>query len=168
KAYGMGINGLYINLKGRERDGIVDPSDKQALMDEISAKLVQAVDPKTGKHPVQVAYQAEKVYSGAQIEHGPDMQIGYALGYRGSWSTALGGVSDDLVEDNTEAWCGDHCIATDLVPGVIFSNRPIKLDTPTLEDLAPTILDHFGITPPEVMKGGDVFEANSRRADKKS
>ncbi|HRX83632.1 MAG TPA: alkaline phosphatase family protein [Phycisphaerae bacterium] len=162
RAYGMGINGLYINLAGRERDGIVKPEDKQALMDELCAKLAKVVDPETGQHPVQVVYQAEKVYSGAQIAHGPDMQVGYSLGYRGSWSTALGGVSDDLIEANTEAWCGDHCIATNLVPGVIFSSEPIKLDTPTLEDLAPTILHYYGISQPPVMKGGDVFEAGSR------
>ncbi len=162
RAYGMGINGLYINLKGREGRGIVDPADKQALMDEICAGLEQAVDPATGRHPIKEVYQAHEVYSGDQIRRGPDMQIGYALEYRGSWSTALGGVPEELVEDNTEAWCGDHCIATDLVPGVIFSNRRIKLQRPTLEDLAPTILREFDIAPPPVMHGGSVFEADSR------
>lgn len=162
RAYGMGINGLYINLAGRERDGIVKPEEKQALMDELCAKLAAVVDPANGQHPVKVVYQSDKVYSGAQIARGPDMQVGYALGYRGSWSTALGGLGEGLIEMNEEAWCGDHCIATDLVPGVIFSSRPVKLATPTLEDLAPTILRFYGINPPAVMKGGDVFEANSR------
>jgi predicted AlkP superfamily phosphohydrolase/phosphomutase len=162
RAYGMGINGLYVNLAGRERDGIVQPVQRQALMDEICAKLQQVVDPQTGQRAIKTVYQADKVYAGAQIARGPDMQVGYALGFRGSWSTALGGVPEELFEDNTEAWCGDHCIATDLVPGVIFANRPIKLDTPTLEDLAPTILRYYNIDPPQVMRGGNVFEANSR------
>jgi len=162
RAYGMGINGLYINQAGRERDGIVKPAEKQALMDEIRAKLEQVVDPQTGQRAIQVVYQADQVYHGAQIHRGPDMQVGYGLGFRGSWSTALGGVPEELFEDNTEAWCGDHCIATDLVPGVIFSNRPLKLVTPTLEDLAPTILRHYKIDPPPTMRGGNVFEANSR------
>jgi len=164
RAYGMGINGLYINLKGRERDGIVDPADKQALMDEICVKLPQLVDPKTGRNPVLEVYQSDKIYYGDQIARGPDMQIGYALGYRGSWSTALGGAPDELIEDNTEAWCGDHCIATHLVPGIIFSSKPLKLEKPTLEDLAPTILRYFKVDPPPAMRGGNVFEANSRPA----
>ena len=33
-AYGLGINGLYLNLKGRERDGIVEPGEqREALLD---------------------------------------------------------------------------------------------------------------------------------------
>jgi predicted AlkP superfamily phosphohydrolase/phosphomutase len=164
RAYAMGINGLYINLKDREKNGIVDPADKQALIDEISAKLVQAVDPLTGENPVQVVYQSDRVYHGAALSRGPDMQIGYALGYRASWSTALGGVADELVEDNVEAWCGDHCIATDLVPGVIFSNRELRLEDPTLEDLAPTILEAYDITPPESMRGANVFKPRPRKS----
>ena len=35
-AYGLGINGLYLNLKGRERDGIVEPGEQQeALLTEL-------------------------------------------------------------------------------------------------------------------------------------
>jgi predicted AlkP superfamily phosphohydrolase/phosphomutase len=162
KAYALGINGLYINLKGREGQGIVEPADKQSVIDAITAGLLAVRDPETGEAPIKAVYQADKVYHGDQLGHAPDLQIGYALRYRGSWSTALGGAPQELLENNTEAWCGDHCIATDLVPGVVFSNRPLKLSSPTLEDLAPTILREFGITPPPAMRGGDIFESNSR------
>ena len=165
RSYGMGINGLYINLRGREGQGIVEPSQKQALMDEIAAKLLQVRDEETGRQVIKEVYQAHKVFTGPRIDIGPDMVIGYDRGYRGSWSTALGGAPvGQLLEDNVEAWCSDHCIATDLVPGVIFSNRPVKLENPTIEDLAPTILREFGIAPSPVMKGGSVFEKGSRPA----
>ena len=39
RAYGLGLNGLYVNLRGRERDGIVAPEDRLALMEEIADKL---------------------------------------------------------------------------------------------------------------------------------
>jgi predicted AlkP superfamily phosphohydrolase/phosphomutase len=162
RAYGMGINGLYINLKGREGKGIVEPAEKKALMNELAEKLLQVRDPKTGAQVIDTVYQCDEVYSGPETAHGPDIQLGYALGYRASWNTILGGAPDGLVEDNTEAWCGDHCIATHLVPGVIFSNRPLGRENPTIEDLAPTVLKAYGIKPPEVMKGGSVFEKGSR------
>ena len=38
--------------------------------------------------------------------------------YRASWQTGLGAVPKDTVEDNTQAWIGDHCMAAHLVPGV--------------------------------------------------
>jgi len=39
RAYGLGINGLYLNLKGRERDGIVEPGEEQEkLTRQLSAR----------------------------------------------------------------------------------------------------------------------------------
>src|SRR5215472_115739 len=44
-AYGLGINGLYLNLKGRERDGIVEPGDKaKELLDELKERLEAVTD----------------------------------------------------------------------------------------------------------------------------
>src|SRR4030042_880424 len=48
-AYGIGLNGLYINQRGRGRDGIVNPgADSENLIREIASRLEQGVDPKTG------------------------------------------------------------------------------------------------------------------------
>ena len=41
--------------------------------------------------------------------------------------------------------------------GIIVSNRPVRVDHPTLLDLAPTILAEFGIEPPPQMKGRPLF-----------
>ena len=49
RAYAIGFNGLYINLRGREKFGCVDPSQKQALMDELRAKLTAFRDPANGR-----------------------------------------------------------------------------------------------------------------------
>lgn len=156
RAYGLGINALYINLRGRESGGIVDPFDKQSLMDEIAAKLKAYRDPKTGGEVVKEVYQCDKIFSGPMVAVGPDMIIGYARGYQGGGS-ALGSFPKEVVKDNTDAWCGDHCVATDLVPGVLFTNRKTEVHDPTLLDIAPTILQEFGLTPPEVMKGRNLF-----------
>ncbi|MCH7812644.1 MAG: alkaline phosphatase family protein [Planctomycetes bacterium] len=158
KAYAMGINGLYINLYGRERDGIVPASQKQALMDEIMAKLLEYRDPESGLQVIRAVYQSDKIYSGPHLSLAPDLQIGYDRTFRASWATALGQISRNLMSDNTDAWCADHCIATDLVPGVLFSNRPIALQDPTLEDIAPTVLEEFGVAVPERMHGRNVFQ----------
>ena len=49
RAYGLGLNGLYVNVAGREKDGIVDPSQREALAREIKAKLLEAMDPEDGR-----------------------------------------------------------------------------------------------------------------------
>ena len=158
RAYAMGINGLYINLQGREKNGIVPLAQKQILLDEIAAKLLEYRDPKTGEQVIKEVYQAHRVYSGPQIVIGPDIQIGYNHRFRGSWTAALGACDEETMSDNTDAWNADHCIATDLVPGVIFANRPLPLEDPTLEDIAPTILTWFGLEVPPQMKGRSVFD----------
>ena len=44
-AYGLGINGLYLNLKGRERDGIVEPGEeREALLTELTERLEAVTD----------------------------------------------------------------------------------------------------------------------------
>ena len=79
--------------------------------------------------------------------------IGYARNYRAGWPTLLGGFSKDIIEDNKDRWSGDHCIAAHLVPGILLSNKPITIEDPDLRDLAPTLLNVFGLTPPTELKG---------------
>ena len=103
-------------------------------------------------------YRSDKVYSGPYATKGPDLIIGYHRGYRASWATTQGDLESDVISNNDSAWSADHCIAADQVPGVIFSNRPILRQAPTLIDLAPTILEQFAVSIPETMKGGSLFK----------
>jgi len=100
----------------------------------------------------------DKIYPGADPEIAPDLLVGYNRGYRASWKTVTGKMPEKLIEINREAWSGDHCVATHLVPGIVVTNRKIHVDDPTLLDLAPTILAAFGIEPPAQMKGRPLFQ----------
>ena len=92
-------------------------------------------------------------YPNADPNIAPDLLIGYARNYRAGWKTLLGDFSEEIIEDNQDRWSGDHCIAAHLVPGILLSNRPITVDDPDLRDLAPTLLDIFGIASPEQLEG---------------
>jgi len=158
KAYGLGINGLYINLKGREPRGIVEPgTERDSLMDEIARKLQAVRDPKTGEQVIHRVYKAEDVYTGSALREAPDLIIGYSRDYRVSWESVLGKFSQTLFEDNRDKWSGDHAMAAELVPGVIVVNKKIKSSHPALYDLAPTILKEFGISKGEGMVGSNLF-----------
>ncbi|MCH7702608.1 MAG: alkaline phosphatase family protein [Planctomycetes bacterium] len=161
KAYAVGINGLYLNLAGREREGIVTASEREALLDEIAEGLLAVRDPENGQPVIARVYRREEIYHGPLVDQAPDLLIGYHRGYRASWSTTLGGVPKAELTDNKKAWSADHCIAAEEVPGVLFSNRPIRRSNPTLIDMAPTILIEFGVDVPTQMRGGSVFEPDT-------
>ncbi len=155
RAYALGLNSLYINLKGREKEGIVEPSQRDALLKEIGERLLALRDEAVEGSPAPVVkvYITDQIYPGADPRVAPDMLIGYNAGYRVSWSTALGGMPKEVIEDNLERWSGDHCIAADIVPGVIVTNRKLAVDDPSLADMGPTILQAFGIETPKTMTG---------------
>jgi len=163
RAYGLGLNGLYLNLRGRERDGILPPgAEAEALLQEIAAKLLALRDPVTKLPVITRVDRPAEVYRGPFVREAPDLLIGYNRGYRAGWGTVLGGFPEQVLQDNTEAWSGDHCIDFTLVPGVLLSNKRVQLERPALTDIAPTILAEWGIPKPPEMIGQSVFELASR------
>jgi predicted AlkP superfamily phosphohydrolase/phosphomutase len=146
RAYGLGLNGLYLNLKGRERFGVVDPADRDAMLTEISNRLLHEIDPATGLPAVAHVYRREQVYSSAGHDDiAPDLVIGYAKGTRVSDDSALGNITPGVLSDNTSAWSGDHCMDPPAVPGILLSNRKLTSAPATLQTLAGTILQAIGI-----------------------
>lgn len=158
KAYGLGINGLYVNLKGRERDGCVERGDYDALLAKIAKELLEYKDEEKDVCPVQSVYRADKVYKGPATALAPDLIIGYARGYRASWSGSGGGVEESVTKDNMSPWSADHCIDAREVPGVLYCNRRVYARSPQLADLAPSILGLFGVITPSSMTGRNIFE----------
>lgn len=159
RAYGLGLNGLYLNLRGRESNGIVKPGTAaDMLMAEIRTKLLAVHDPKSQQQVITRIDLASEAYQGPYARAGPDMLIGYNRGYRAGWQTILGAFPAEELEDNSNPWSGDHCMDYTLVPGVLLSNRKIPAKAPALTDIAPTILDEFGIPKAQGMIGQSVFQ----------
>ncbi len=153
KAFCLGLAGIWLNVKGREAHGIVEPADADALRNEICEKLTGLQDEEAGELAVSRAFNAHRTYQGPYAAEAPDIIIGYNRGYRASWEAAVGQPTDALFHDNTRAWSGDHCIDPKLVPGVLFCNRKIDTPNPRLMDLGATALELFGVPVPPNMDG---------------
>ncbi|HEY7615611.1 MAG TPA: alkaline phosphatase family protein [Terriglobales bacterium] len=159
RAYGLGLNGLYLNLRGREGHGVVrSGGEAEALLKEIKAKLLDVRDPQNGLPVITRVDLAGEAFQGPHTHDGADALVGYNRGYRAGWKTILGGFPPDLIEDNTNPWSGDHCMDYTLVPGVLLSNRIISAQTPALTDIVPTILAEFGIARSQGMMGHSIFQ----------
>ena len=154
RAYTMGLNGIYLNIKGREREGIVSPgAESAALKEELRSKLNGLLDPDSGKISITGMFDCEGVYAGPYVDNAPDLIVGYGAGFRASWDSVMGKVTGVIFEDNTKAWSGDHCVDPRLVPGVLFSNRKITVEKPAIVDVAPTMLQLFGLKLPAYFDG---------------
>lgn len=158
KAYAVGLGQIYFNLRGREGQGIVTSgAEYSALQQEMRTKLLAVVDPQTGKPVFRDIYLRDDIYHGAYIGNAPDLQVGFNDGYRVGWQDTLGGISAAVVEDNKLKWSGDHCAtATEISGGVLFINRPLTTETPSIMDLGPSILKILGVTVPSGLDGKPV------------
>jgi predicted AlkP superfamily phosphohydrolase/phosphomutase len=164
RAYTLGLNGLFLNLQGRELHGTVPAGrEAEALKDELRQKLDGLVDPLNGKIGITGVFPNDTVYAGPYVGNAPDLIIGYGEGYRSSWDAVTGKVTDRVFEDNTKAWSGDHCVDPRLVPGVLFCNHRIAAEKPAIVDVAPSILRQFGLPKPAYMDGR-VWEIGSTSA----
>jgi len=146
RAYGLGLNGLYVNLRGRERWGIVSPGDRAPLIEEIRQALAGIIDPATGRAPVIRTYTREDL--GANATHfdiAPDLVIGYADGTRVSNESAVGGLPAGVLVDNTTEWSGDHAMDPEVVPGIFLTSRPLRVPAFSLDKVATAILAEFNV-----------------------
>jgi len=160
RAYAMGLGQIYFNLRGREGQGIVSPGvEYQQLADQLVSKLKSdLIDPATKEHIVRNVYKRDDVYSGEFIGNASDLQLGFEDGYRVSWQTAQGGTPKGIVYDNMQKWSGDHGgYDYETTSGVLITDRKIAKDKPAIIDIAPTVLQHFGITIPKSIDGKPLF-----------
>lgn len=156
-AYALGLNSVYVNLRGREGRGIVAPEQREAVVRRLAQELRKARDPVGGERIVRNAYVADDVYSGPRRAETPDIVVGYGPGYRCSTASALGVVRPNTVEDNTGKWSGDHCIDPSVVPGIVVGSKLIAAESPGLADVTATALAEFGVEAPEQFSGRPIW-----------
>jgi predicted AlkP superfamily phosphohydrolase/phosphomutase len=152
RAYALGLGSIYVNIKGREGEGIVADTAVDEVKTAIVAGLAGLVDTERNHPAVRNVWRREQIYSGCYLDEAPDLVVGFERGYRVSWATALGGVPEPLFEDNLKKWSGDHIIDPELVPGVLFMNSAFRSGG-HLVDLAPTILSALGVPKGPAMEG---------------
>ena len=167
KAYSIGLGPIYINLKGREPHGSVEPGEEyEAVRKAIIEGLENLVDPVTGEKPVYKVYTREEMYGeGFDPDLIPDLRVANTLNYRVDWQTTLGNAAPDVVLDNLKNWSADHCsVEPSLVKGIFFANFPIANDQPSIIDVMPTILQLLGIEIPSGLDGHSLVESTATTA----
>lgn len=162
RAYTLGGNftGIYINLKGREPEGCVEPGPEyDALRDEIAARLKRWADPDTGKPIVERVYMREELYSGPFTSRAPDV-IFTTVGesYVGSGGHEF--ASNRLMARS--ALFNAHHRIDGMIAFSGPSVRTGRLGAHNIVDVAPTVLYLLGYPIPENMDGRVITQALTR------
>ncbi len=160
QAYTLGGNmtGIYINLRGREPEGCVEPgAEYEALRDELVARLADLRDEETGVQVAERIYQREELYTGPYLERAPDVIFDAHderyVGFGGQEFTA------NVVMAPSRLFNGCH--RRDGM--VVMTGQPIRsgvrIGPYDIIDLAPTILYLLGYPVPADMDGHVMAEA---------
>ncbi len=157
QAYGIGFGSIYLNIDGRDPKGIVKQPEVENLVDEICGRLMAEKDPDNGKSLFYTMYKGREIYRGAAIDNAPEIVVGFFGGYGVSDKSALGEFSSEIIQDNLNPWSGNHLMAAEEVPGILFANKKMILDDPKLYDLTVTILKEYGVDKAPEMIGKPIW-----------
>ena len=150
RARAMGAGHIYVNLRGRDPQGVVEPGAAyDALVARLTERLLALTDPLSGRRVVARVRAGGEVFSGSHADRGPDLVVTFSPGYRISWDSMLGGLADHVIAANRERWSAEHASVDEaIVPGTWLSTLPLAGETLSVLDLAPTLLDYFALPPP--------------------
>ena len=167
RAYSLGLGMVFLNLEGREPQGIVKREEADGLMAEISQRFLEYQDPETGLKVGQDATIMKDLYPGdwGSADYVcADIMFGFAENYRVEWNNVLGRITlatengetvlGPIVKDNSNNWSGDHASnSPHLVTGIFFSSQPVEVpeDGVSVMHIAPTVLERLGVERPEVL-----------------
>jgi len=153
RAFAVGLGGIYLNLAGRRPQGTVAPGEAVRLREEIRSKLRGLRDDERGATAIAEVYDLKQLYAGPYVGEAPDLLAGFRPGYRASWGCATGVIERAVISDNVKSWSGDHCMNPPDVPGIFFANRKLGVARVGIMDVAPTVLDLFGVPVPDYCDG---------------
>jgi predicted AlkP superfamily phosphohydrolase/phosphomutase len=156
-AYSMGhVGQVYLNLKGREPEGIVEPSDYAAVRRRVVDTLRTLRDPKTGKPLVDRIILREEAASGPYLDRAPDLHL-VLDGYR-AIAFPLFATDGNVVTQQIRGDSGCHRLH-----GVFIGSGPAfaagSIVGARIIDLAPTILHILGVPVPADMDGRVLADA---------
>jgi predicted AlkP superfamily phosphohydrolase/phosphomutase len=141
---------LFLNVKGREPDGVVDPADYEKVRDELAERISQITD--LDGNPIgSVAFKPEEIYK--QVHNiAPDLIVYFGdLSWRSVGSLGLNSIhtftNDTGPDDANHAQQGLYIHADPRRPGLGFGSRH------HLMDVAPTVLELLDVEIPEGMQG---------------
>jgi len=151
---------IFLNVKGRESDGAIDPGDYDVVRDELAARLASTLDDR-GRPLGTRVFKPEEIY--ARVEGiAPDLIVHFGdLAWRAIGGVGYGRIhvqeNDTGPDDCNHAQLGAFVLAGPGVPAAV------AVQSARLLDIAPTLLTVAGYDVPSSMQGRNILMESSIR-----
>ncbi len=158
---------VFINLKGREPQGVVEKKDYEKVRGKIIRLLKKVRDLKTGRGAVKKVHRREEIYWGPYVRRAPDLTVDWREGEPFSGflveDKKLGRIEIEkprlaFIHRKRGGWRGDHRRM-----GIyLFWGKGIKggkFGVKKIYDMAPTILKILGVKLEKKFDGKVIVEA---------
>jgi predicted AlkP superfamily phosphohydrolase/phosphomutase len=156
-SFGRGVGPIYVNVKGREPQGIVNPGREcEKVRDEIAALARELTDPRTGRKLVGRVLRKEEIYSGPYVDQAPDLIL--LPRHQTDKFFGLADFGSNQMVQTMYRYSGmhrDHGLLMMMGPHI---EKGTRLDGASIVDLAPTILYAMGVPIPQDMDGRPLVE----------
>lgn len=152
RAYSMDPGRVFINLRGREPRGSVEPgADYERVRQQLSDELLELRDPDTGEKMVQRVYKREEIYHGENYQNAPDLVISPTTGY-----AFKGAMDREHLTYKGDVLIGEHTFDDALL---YVSGHDIVKSTLTMEDVVPAVYNLMRVPQPDGLDGALVISA---------
>ena len=157
----MPVEGIAVNLEGRQPEGAVPTSDYESVVDQVVSELDAIVDPETGKRVVAEIHRRDEVYCGPYVSHrAADVVVVLAPGYKAGWET-----ESPIVASVSSAERSQYRGAHTMDGLVVLSGPGVRagccVEGMSVLDVTPTLLHAMGLPVPSDVDGRvrqDVFQ----------
>ena len=144
--------GIFVNLKGREPSGAVEPDDYEKTRDDLIELIGGLRDPRTDRGLIEKVIKREEIYSGKFLNEAPDLYfLPYVptVGVFGDFEFS----SNRVIEDVSDAISAQHRMDGIFVAGGAAVRAGTEVSGMTVLDLAPLMLYLMNLPIPEGIDG---------------
>jgi predicted AlkP superfamily phosphohydrolase/phosphomutase len=157
QAYSRGQWGyIYVNLKGRDPHGIVEPgAEYDAVRDRIAAAFEGLVDPQRKEKAVVRVWRREDLYHGPAVDQAPDMVIEWR---DGAYMPNEASIGDSVFAPRYREYMSWPTSGSHRIPGILMAAGPaiaagVQVQGARILDLVPTWMRILGQAPPAGLEG---------------
>lgn len=154
------FGGIYLNMIGREPFGVVSEDDYDSLREAVIEIFLSLRDDENGgEQVIEKAYKREDLFHGKNLDKMPDIVLLAKEGYKFDEALDRDSIfAEPRTIEGRAQLTGEH--AVDSIFLMKHGGYKKRLDDVSVNDIAPTIMNIFGLPIPSSMDGRSVVDDN--------